>query len=140
MDSSPPVPTSHLDTSKAAATKRSFGANISSSTFMTRALKSILKVCIHNATTFREERVRTNKVLKKIDERHQKIFTKLNLTPPTSPLVDDEEVPPLPHFNDPFVFYEDMKNQHAKDMDEGNDEAVVDDETNGNTMDEEIND
>ncbi|WVZ75050.1 hypothetical protein U9M48_023145 [Paspalum notatum var. saurae] len=138
LDSSPPVPPSHLGTSRAATTKRSLGANISSSTFMTRALKSIFKVCIHNATEIREERVRTNKVLKKIDERHQNIFTKLNLTPPTSPLVDDDEVPSMPHFDDPFVFYENMENKCVEEMNEGNDKAVVDDEENGNTTDEDM--
>ncbi|WVZ70427.1 hypothetical protein U9M48_019098, partial [Paspalum notatum var. saurae] len=98
----------------------------------------VAQVCIHNATEIGEERVRTNKVLKKIDERHQKIFTKLNPTPPTSPLVDDDEVPPMAHFDDPFVFYENMEIKCAEEMNEGNDEAVVDDEENGNTTDEDM--
>ncbi|KAJ1270308.1 hypothetical protein BS78_06G044000 [Paspalum vaginatum] len=138
MDSSPIVPPSHIGTYKATATKRCIAANISSSTFMTRGLKSILKVCIHNATEIREHRVRINTVLKKIDERHQKICTKLNLTPPTSPLVDDEEVPPMPNFDDPFVFYEDLEKEYVEEMDEGTGEAAIDDEGMGNTTDDDM--
>ncbi|KAJ1262227.1 hypothetical protein BS78_09G090900 [Paspalum vaginatum] len=76
--------------------------------------------------------------VKKITHRQPKIFTKPKLPPSTSPLIDDEEVPHTPHFDDPFMFYEDMQNKYAEEMDEGNDDDVINDEDNIHTTDEDM--